>query len=150
MPRRCFPSILLALGLALPAAAQPQADARVLEALTTLVNAQVGFDQKAMDGVLAPDYVEVSPVGDVDHRADVLGFYAPDQKPAGPPARAALDAVTTRMQGDTAITVARLTFTMTTPGGEAVSRAMRCTFVTHRAGGKWQIASAQFTPIRAE
>lgn len=128
----------------------PAAEDHVLQSLTTLVNAQVGFDQKAMDAVLAPDYVEVSPVGDVDARDKVIGFYAADQKPSGPAGRAALDEVTTRVYGDMAVTIARLTFTMTTPDGKAVSRAMRAVFVTRRGPARWLVVSSQFTPIRAQ
>lgn len=48
--------------------------------MVTIADAQRTFDQAAMDRLLAEDYVEVSPVGDVDPRAKVLSFYTPEAR----------------------------------------------------------------------
>jgi len=143
---------IAALSIApLPAFAQTRASEgpAILAVLQTLVDSQVTFDQKRMDAVLAPDYVEVSPVGDVDPRAKVLSFYAPDQKPNAPVGKAALSEVTTRSYGETAVTVAKLTFNLTTPNG-VMSREMRSVYVTRKIGGKWLVVSSQFTPMKVK
>jgi ketosteroid isomerase-like protein len=124
---------------------RPQAFIEVL--LNTFVDAQLRFDVQQLDAVLAPDYVEISPAGEVDPRAKVLGFYAPDKKVADPPA-AALDEISTRVSGDTAITIARLTYRMKGPDGAPAERAMRCVFVTRIIETRWKLVSTQYTPIR--
>ena len=63
---------------------RPQAFIEVL--LNTFVQAQRTFDVSQLNEILAPDYVEISPAGEVDPRAEVLSFYAPEKKVADPPA----------------------------------------------------------------
>ena len=124
---------------------RPQAFIEVL--LHTFVEAQRAFDVKQLDDVLAQDYVEISPAGEVDPRAEVLSFYAPDKKAANPPA-AALDDITTRVYDQTAVTIARLTYQMKGPDGAEMARSMRCVFVTRIVDRKWKLVSTQYTAIR--
>lgn len=127
---------------------------KVEEEINTLLRqfteAQKNYDAAKLDEILAPDYVEISPAGEVDPRAKVLSFYAPEKKSerAGELVSYGLDEINTRIYGDTAIVVARLPFTMKTPDGQSMSRALRCTFVCRKTRGKWRIASAQYTGIR--
>jgi uncharacterized protein (TIGR02246 family) len=127
---------------------------KVEEEINTLLRgfteAQKNYDAARLDELLAPDYVEISPAGEVDSRAKVLGFYAPEKKSArqGELISYELDEITSRIYGDTAIIIARLPFTMKTPDGQSMSRALRCTFVCRKTRGKWRIASAQYTGIR--
>lgn len=127
---------------------------KVEEEINTLLRrftaAQKNYDAGVLDEILAPDYVEISPAGEVDPRAKVLGFYAPEKKSArqGELVSYELDEITSRIYGDTAIIVARLPFTLKTPDGQSVSRALRCMFVCRKTRGKWRIASAQYTSIR--
>ena len=129
--------------------AKPNAAAQILTVLQTLVDSQVTFDQKRMDSVLAPDYVEISPVGDVDDRAKVLSFYAPDQKANAPVGKAVLSEVSSRGYGEMAVTIAKLTFNLTTPNG-VMSREMRSVYVTRHIGGRWLVVSSQFTPMKTK
>ena len=151
----CF--TLLLLLCVVPSQATPTADGfkfKVEEEINALLRqfteAQKNYDAAKLDEILAPDYVEISPAGEVDPRAKVLGFYAPEKKSerGGELVSYGLDEITTRIYGDTAIVVARLPFTMKTPDGQTMSRAMRCTFVCRKTRGKWRIASAQYTGIR--
>lgn len=129
---------------------------KVEEDINTLLRqfteAQKNYDAGKLDEILAPDYVEISPAGEVDSRAKVLGFYAPERKSAqqGEMLSYGLDEITSRIYGDTAIIVARLPFTIKTPDGQTVSRAFRCTFVCRKWRGKWRVASAQYTGIRPQ
>lgn len=131
-----------------PALAQPSTDAAVVAVIQSLVTAQETFDTARMEAVLAPDYIEISPVGEVDPRAKVLGFYAPEKKPAaGTVPHLTLDEITTRSSGDTAVSIARVRFTP--PGASAPAGAgMRVVFVLRSSGGEWRIVSSQYTPIR--
>lgn len=140
--------LLVCVSLSSPVVAQtPRPEAFIEVLLNTLVDAQMRFDSAQLDDILAPDYVEVSPVGDVDARAKVLSFYTPDKKVAGIP-ETALDELTTRVHGDWAITVARLTYRMKNAAGTATERSMRCVFVTRIIERRWKLVSAQYTPIR--
>jgi len=148
----CFTLMLLVI---VQTQAAPRADfkfkAEILGLVRQLAEAQKNYDAAKMDAILAADYVEISPAGEVDPRAKVLAFYAPEKKSArqGELVSYELDEITSRIYGDTAIVVARLPFTVKTPDGQSVSRAFRCTFVCRKTGGKWRIASAQYTGIRA-
>ena len=138
----------LILALTLVAGEQtprPQAFIEVL--LHTFVDAQRTFNLKQLDELLAADYVEISPAGEVDPRDKVLSFYAPDKKIADPPP-AALDEITTRVFDETAVSIARLTYLMKGPDGAAAPRSMRCVFVTRIVDRKWKLVSTQYTPIR--
>lgn len=140
--------VALALMLTVAHADQtPRPGAFIEVLLKTFVEAQRTFDVAQLDDLLAPDYVEVSPAGEVDPRAKVLGFYAPDKKVADAPP-ATLDEIATRVTGDTAITIARLTYQMKGPDGASMERSMRCVFVTRIIGTRWKLVSAQYTPIR--
>ena len=127
---------------------------KVEEEINTLLRqfteAQKNYDAAKLDEILAADYVEISPAGEVDPRAKVLSFYAPEKKKerGGELVSYGLDEITKRIYGDTAIVVARLPLTMKTPDGQTMSRAMRCTIVCRKTRGKWRIASAQYTGIR--
>jgi len=124
---------------------RPQAFIEVL--LRTMLDAQVTFDAKQLDELFAPDYVEISPAGEVDPRDKVLSFYTPDKKPASAPI-AALDELNTRVYGDTAVTIGRVSYEMKAPDGAKATRSMRCVFVTRIIDRKWKLVSAQYTPIR--
>ena len=139
---------LLAVSVVSPALAQQPANTQILASVQSLVTAQETLDVARMDQVLAPDYVEISPLGEVDPRARVLGFYAPDKKPAAAMVpHLTLDEVNTRSFGETAVLIARVRFT---PQGasEPAGAGMRVTFVLRSSGGQWRVVSSQYTPIR--
>jgi uncharacterized protein (TIGR02246 family) len=152
----CFTLMLLVFVQTQAAPPSPPADFKfkvedeILGLVRQLAEAQKNYDAAKLDEILAPDYVEISPAGEVDPRAKVLGFYAPEKKSArqGEMLSYEFDEITSRIYGDTAIVVARLPFTLKTPDGQTISRAMRCTFVCRKTRGKWRIASAQYTGIR--
>ena len=143
----------VAMLAASPAAAQDRAaqdraaqgrmaqDGAVQALVDRFEDARTRFDPVALAATLAPDYEEISPVGTVDPRAAVLGFYAPAaRRPA--PAMTADDTVV-RTTGDVALVTRRQSFTL--PGG--VTRSIRVRYVARRTNGRWQLLSAQYTPI---
>lgn len=111
------------------------------------IAAQRGFDQGVLGKLTTHDYVEVSPVGDVDTREEMLSFYAPEKRRASP--EIALTERLVRPFASSAIVLAKLTFTVPASGGETKSFAVRATYVVRRIGREWKIASAQYTPIRS-
>jgi len=144
-------AILLCLLAPVIAVAGDRDDAVLLQQANALVAAQLAFDQPALERLLAPDYLEVSPVGEVDTREEVIGFYSPAAKAkaaAGPqPLSATLDEVHTRLHGDAATLVARETIRM--PAGDGTRDiAMRVQFQFRLLDGQWRLASTQYTGIR--
>ena len=141
--------LILNLLAAVPAQADQSAgaDAQITVILKALVAAQAAFDATRLDQLLAPDYIEISPVGEVDPRAKVLGFYAPEKKgAAGSIPRVTLDQITTRVFGDTALAIARVSFAP--PGASQSAASMRAVFALRAVGGRWLLVSSQYTPIR--
>ena len=117
--------------------------------LTTLVQrhaeAQHGFDQATLKSITADNYVEISPVGEVDSREKMLSFYDPSQRRPAPTLQ--MDEITVRNFAQTAVVIARLTYTMSAEG-QSRSFALRATYVAHQQDGKWLLVSAQYTGIR--
>lgn len=122
-------------------------------ALKTLVrkltDAQLAFDAPALDQMFTPDYIEISPAGEFDPRAKVLGFYKPGSKPGGGPVMSVdLSEFSIRNYGKLAVVIVKITFTATVDGKPMPPRSMRATFVCRSETGKWKIASAQYTGVR--
>ncbi|WP_244885637.1 nuclear transport factor 2 family protein [Sphingomonas sanguinis] len=103
--------------------------------------ARIQHDPAALSKTLASDYEEISPVGEVDDRGKVLGFYAPELKRTAPAMTS--EPLVIRSRGDVAIITTRKSFTI--PGGPV--RSVRVRYVAERAAGKWLLVSAQYTPI---
>lgn len=149
--RKVFISAAMVFVLAAQAFADAKAEQQIVALVREFAAAQKDIDAKKLDELLAPDYVEVSPVGEVDSREKVLGFYGPEKKQAGSNLVSyELDEISTRVYGDTAVVIARLPFTTKTPDGQTVSRAFRCTFVCRKLKGKWLLASTQYTGLRPQ
>lgn len=139
------PAMLVA---AAPALAQDQAaDAPLLALVKDFIEAESQFDQARLATLITEDYVEVSPIGEVDARAEFLSFYATDKKRPAP--ATALSEPLVRRFGDTALILARLSFER--PGAEgqpARTVSIRVGFLAVRSSGTWKLASAQYTPER--
>lgn len=144
---RCrLAAALIATTIAASAAAAGPSDAASVERLVDRFNAaRASFDEAALGATLAPDYQEISPIGDVDDRAKVLGFYRADQRRAGPAIEHADRS--TIVHGAFAVETERLSFTVTRPDGVAATRSMRVRYVAMRSGPGWRLLSAQYTPI---
>ena len=134
----------LALAGALDAGAAPR-DAELVALVQGHVQAQSTFDVAALKALTAEDYVEISPLGEVDSRDKMLAFYAPEKKRPAPQVQ--VDEPMVRIAGDTAIVYARLTFTMQADGAPR-SFAIRGGYVARYKDSKWQLVSAQYTGIR--
>ena len=99
---------------------------------------------------MTSDYIEISPLGEIDRREKVLGFYNAEAKTAAADVKASVDAteVLIRSYDEFAIVIARLNYKMTAGGKELPPRSIRATYVMRKDGKTWKIASAQYTGIR--
>jgi uncharacterized protein (TIGR02246 family) len=142
-------AILISILTAIPGHAEGKqpADAEILALVSAFSEARATFDAKALDTLLAPDYVEVSPRGEVDRREAVLGFYAPEKATKVPPMTLSTQDV--RRYGDTAIVIGSVEYTLPGPGGAAVTRTVRVTYVERWVAGRWLMTVAQYTGVQS-
>ena len=140
---------LLTVILAITATqASSPAERAAVAVVQQLADAQRTFDQAALDRLLTADYVEVSPVGDVDERAKVIGFYSAEAKAKSPEVSSiVIDEPRVRIDGTHAIVIVRQT-TNVGPAGASRAVVMRVTAHLRRTGNDWRIASTHYTGIR--
>ena len=145
---RVFLGIAAASLVSAPVAAQSvEVDTQKLgQRAEAFVRVRNQFDQAAMIAMMAPEYQEVSPVGEVDSRERVIGFYAADKKSAAPPMT--ITETVARPAGAIGVVTMRIAYTMPGKDGQMQTRALRAGFVARRIKGDWQFVSLQFTPIR--
>jgi ketosteroid isomerase-like protein len=122
-------------------------DAAVLATVQAFSDARVRFDAAKLGQLITSDYVEVSPRGELDRRAAVLAFYAADKASAVPAMVFSTQDV--RRYGDTAIVLGTIEYTVSATNGATVKRSVRVTYVERLVGGRWLMASTQFTGIPA-
>ena len=121
-------------------------DAPVIALVQAFSDARGRFDAKALDALLTPDYVEVSPRGEIDRRQAVLGFYAADKATPAPPM--SLGTQDVRRYGDTAIVIGSVDYAISTSTGGTVKRTVRVTYVERRVSNRWLMASVQYTGVQ--
>ena len=145
---RVFLGIAAAALVSAPVAAQSvEVDIQKLgQRAEAFVRVRNQFDQAAMIAMMAPEYQEVSPVGEVDSRERVIGFYAPDKKKPAPPMT--ITETIARPAGTIGVVTMRVAYAVPGKDGQMQTRALRAGFVARRIKGDWQFVSLQFTPIR--
>lgn len=135
--------VCLAVALLAASSATPEVDVgRLVDRFNA---ARTAFDDRGLAGTLAPDYQEISPVGDIDSRDRVIGFYKPAQR--GPAPALVSNERAVALHRDWALVTERLSFDMAKPDGTKVTRSLRARYVAVRTAVGWQLASAQYTGI---
>jgi ketosteroid isomerase-like protein len=121
------------------------------ELVKQMVNAQTNFDTPTLEKIYAADFIEISPVGEVDPREKTIGFYKPEANPDRDKMKSTVttDEFSIRTYNNFAIVIARITFAQT--GSAPPARppfSLRVTLVCRKEKGSWKINSAQYTGIR--
>lgn len=107
--------------------------------------AQANFDQKTLEAITHTQYLEVSPAGEVDERAKMLGFYAPENKKQVPLVEV-LEPIA-REIGDSKLMIVKLRYKM--QAGEQVRQfSIRASYMLCKEKSEWKVCSAQYTGIR--
>lgn len=151
--KRCRAGIFTAGVLVAGLAALPAWSAQNAETLSgaqqaaqAYVQATVHFDAGALANLLAASYHEISPIGEVDERARVLGFYPAAQQGKTPDVSAELTLWQQQQPIEgLVISSAKLTYKSVKDGSEY---PLRVQFVLQQQDGKWRLLSSQYTPIR--
>jgi hypothetical protein len=128
-----------------PAQAATDAVTPVTELVQRFTNAQAVMDAPTLAALTADNYIEVSPVGEIDPREKLLTFYVKDDKRVLPAMK--VEDSTTRLLGETAVVIAKIAYNQVIEG-EPRAFALRSTFVAEKIGGTSKLVSAQYTPIR--
>jgi len=132
-------------GLAAAAVQAAPAGQEVETLVQRFTAAQSGFDAATLKSLTADNYIEISPLGEIDPREKMLSFYV--KKDDKPRPAIGVDELSTRVLGDSAVTIARVSYSMMA-GGQSRTFALRSVFVAARQGKEWKLVSAQYTPIR--
>lgn len=127
-------------------AQQGPAETAVPQLIRNFFAAEQAYDVPALSKLISSNYIEISPLGEVDRHDRFLGFYTPDKKKAWPPVTISDEEV--RSFGDTAVEIATQSYSMTGPDGQPLTRSFRCTLIAHREAGTWKLVSAHFTGVR--
>lgn len=119
------------------------------KAVTDLVQrftqAQSAMDVPTLAALTAENYVEISPLGEVDPREKMLTFYVKDDKRSLP--IMTVDDISTRLLRDSAVVIARISYSSVIEG-QSRTFSLRSTFVAEKVGAIWKLVSAHYTPIR--
>ena len=120
------------------------------QGLSTLVErfakAQQNFDVPTLSDLTTEDYVEVSPLGEVDSRDRMLSSYAPEHK-VDPP-KVSIQETQARVFGETGVVLARLKYTMKGWDDQPRTSDLRATFVARKTPTGWKLTSTSYTPVR--
>jgi ketosteroid isomerase-like protein len=138
---------VLFYGAAVMPVGQAAADATapVTELVQRFTEAQGNMDAPTLKTLTAENYIEVSPLGEVDPREKMLTFYVKDDKRVRP--ALTLEEITPRLLGDTAVVIAKISYSSMVEG-EKRTFSLRSTFVAEKLNGTWKMVSVQHTPIR--
>lgn len=137
------------------AAAQQTQQSKDEQELTALVKqiteAQSKFDPATLDKIYTSDFIEISPIGEVDPRDKTIGFYKPEAKPPGDKMNVAVttDEFLIRTYGNFAVVIVRISYAPV--GAEPSGRppfSVRAMLVCRKEKGVWKVSSTQYTGIR--
>jgi hypothetical protein len=118
---------------------------QLLQLVQRYTEAQRDFEPAKIDAIVTRDFYEVSPLGEVDPREKVLGFYLPANKRPAPAMEMSESSV--QVFGNAGTVLVKLAGTVTA-GTEKRNFAFRAGYVAVNEGGVWKLASAQYTGIR--
>ena len=105
------------------------------------------YDVKALDKLFDPEYVEVSPLGEVDLRDKVLSFY---KQPGPAPDSKKIDELTIRLPAKGfAVAIFRQTANIKIQD-KTVSRSFRVTVNLKHSGNNWRMFSTQFGGLKVK
>lgn len=141
--RRLIASVILAMTLfsAAPVLADDREDLLALEARWN--QAIIDKDVRALDGILAPDFLYITPRGAVIRRADLIAGVQGRRVTVDP---FVTEEVEVRLYGDTAVLTGRFTQTLRL-GDQHETTTYRYTDVYVRDGAGWRAVTAHSSVI---
>jgi ketosteroid isomerase-like protein len=113
--------------------------------------AAMSYDVAKLDALLAPDYLEVSPLGELDLRDKVLSFYRvpADQRPPLPTALELTEWNLRSLSPDLTVAVYRENLTVNGKD-KPMTLSFRVTTILKREKAGWKLVSNHFNGIRTK
>lgn len=135
-PLRCGPVLLAFLLLSSPSRA-----ATFKDAVDHLLESERRFDPSAMSNSMCASYAEISPVGDIDHRSEVLSFYKPQDMI---PVTMKADILENGSLGGVQFIVEKLSFNFQA-GGKHHESTLVGSFYGEMEGATYKVCRVQYT-----
>lgn len=138
---------MFATSLFLAALLTPEADVRAT--IDAYVKATINYDAVALDNMLDKDYLEVSPLGELDLRPAVIGFYKVPVDQRGPtPKFFSVEEFSVRFPArNVAVAVYREDIEIERQA-KTMKLSMRGTTVLVQRHGHWLLYSNHFNGVR--
>lgn len=126
----------------------PEAEIKSLTA--TYVQATLDFDLKTFDQIFHADYMEVSPVGTVDNRAQIIKSYdyPPEKRPPAPSSFALSEWLIKFPTPEIATLTYKQVYTLTR-NGQSTELPLRISATWIKTDAGWKMLLQQLTPIRS-
>ena len=121
-------------------------------ALTTIrsyIQATLDFKPEVLETILHTDYIEISPLGDVDNRKKTISYYQPELKlnTPVPDSFSISEEIIRHPEPKTSVVIYQITYKIV-KGDQSVNFAVRATTVVKQNAQGWQIYSNHFTAIK--
>lgn len=128
--------------------ADPEAEIKTLT--TTYVQATLDFDLKTFEQIFHADYMEVSPVGTVDNRAQIIKSYdyPPEKRPPAPSSFALSEWQFKFPTPEIATLTYKQVYTLTR-NGQPTELPLRISATWIKTESGWKMLLQQLTPIRS-
>lgn len=145
-------SYLLAVGMIGTASAEyPITDTtRALDTVKLMLAAEGRGDQRVLEGLLAPEYLRVSPAGEVETRSDIVGSLASAGASEVTQLADHADTVLSEVAfGETedGVIIVALQNSARMRYGDGGHASLRVTFLLEKRQGTWIILLTHYTPL---
>lgn len=121
----------------------------VIAIVRQAAKAQENYDPATLEKIYADDYIEISPLGEIDERAEAIGFYKVDdvEKAKARTPRYLLDEFKVRRYKNFAMVISRFSIGFKNDPTKAPSPVGLILYALRKEKGVWRIYSAQLTPF---
>lgn len=145
-------SYLLAVGMIGTANAEyPITDTtRALDTAKLMLAAEGRGDQRVLEGLLAPEYLRVSPAGEVETRSDIVGSLAGAQPKEGVKLADHVNTTLSEVAFEETkggVIIVALQDSTRQPVDDGRNASLRVTFLLEKRQGRWVILLAHYTPL---
>lgn len=123
--------------------------AEFLAPINTYFQATLDYRPDKLEEVLHKDYIEISPIGDIDLRAQTIGYYAPElkEKTKTPDSFTVSDPIKTNLSDSVFLIVYKITYQFKA-GEKLMELPLRASTVLKNESGHFKIVSNHFTAYR--
>lgn len=124
-------------------------DSKAFEPIYRHFQATLDYTPEVLEQVLHKEYIEISPLGDIDNREKTIGYYLPElkSKSKNPDSFKISEASVRKASPESLVAIYRVTYLIKS-GEKTVELPIRVTTVLVKIGEEYKIFSNHFTGIR--